>query len=221
MRRSVSSTSTCSAARSRTAASRRGSGPRPRRPGPRSRRSAGSGSPSPASARRPRPRRATTYSVRTARRRVRLRRLRRVEDELHEAAAVAQVDEDQAAVVAPAVHPAGEAHLAAHVGGAELAGYVSRSIRPHPSDGRRPAPGDRGGDVLFSAAAQVLEPHGAVGQFVHRGARRSGRRCGRPASSGPWGCARRGPARPARRARRSRCGEANAAGRTSSLNATT
>ena len=34
-----------------------------------------------------------------------------VEDELHEARAVAQVDEDQPAVVAPAVHPAGDAHV--------------------------------------------------------------------------------------------------------------
>ena len=33
----------------------------------------------------------------------------RVEDELDEAGAVAQVDEDQAAVVAAAVHPAGDA----------------------------------------------------------------------------------------------------------------
>ena len=40
---------------------------------------------------------------------VRLRRGLGMEDELHEARAVAQVDEDQAAVVAPAVHPAGDA----------------------------------------------------------------------------------------------------------------
>ena len=53
---------------------------------------------------------------------VRLGRDSRVEDELHEAGAVAQVDEDEVAVVAPASHPAGEPHLATHVGGTQLAG---------------------------------------------------------------------------------------------------
>ena len=53
---------------------------------------------------------------------VRLGRDPRVEDELYEARTVAQVDEDQIAVVAPAGHPAGEAHLAADVGEAQLAG---------------------------------------------------------------------------------------------------
>ena len=33
-----------------------------------------------------------------------------MEHELHEPGAIAQVDEDQPAVVAPAVHPAGDAH---------------------------------------------------------------------------------------------------------------
>ena len=45
--------------------------------------------------------------------RERLRRRLGVEDELQDAAAVAQVDEDQAAVVAAAVHPARDAHLVA------------------------------------------------------------------------------------------------------------
>ncbi len=35
----------------------------------------------------------------------------RVEDQLHETGTVAQVDEDQAAVVAAAVHPAGDTGL--------------------------------------------------------------------------------------------------------------
>ena len=46
------------------------------------------------------------------RQRVRLGRRLRMEDELDDAGAVAQVDEDQAAVVAAAVDPAGHAHRA-------------------------------------------------------------------------------------------------------------
>ncbi len=53
--------------------------------------------------------------------RVRLGDARRVEHELHHAAAVAEIDEDEVAVVAAARDPAGEAHLAADVGGAQLA----------------------------------------------------------------------------------------------------
>ena len=45
-----------------------------------------------------------------------------MEDELHEARAVAQVDEDQPAVVAAAVDPAGHADLVADAGGVEGAG---------------------------------------------------------------------------------------------------
>ena len=41
----------------------------------------------------------------------RLPRLVRVEHELHQPGAVAEVDEDQAAVVAAAMHPAGDADL--------------------------------------------------------------------------------------------------------------
>ena len=48
--------------------------------------------------------------------RVRLGRGLGVEDELQQAGAVAQVDEDQAAVVAAAVHPAGHADLVARRG---------------------------------------------------------------------------------------------------------
>ena len=59
-------------------------------------------------------------------RRVRLGRLLGPEDELEQPGAVAQVDEDQPAVVAAAVHPAGDAHLLAHVVRAQLAGPVVR-----------------------------------------------------------------------------------------------
>ena len=54
--------------------------------------------------------------------RVRVGRRLGVEDELDDAGAVAQVDEDQPAVVAPAVDPAGHAHALADAGGVELAG---------------------------------------------------------------------------------------------------
>ena len=54
--------------------------------------------------------------------RVRLRRFLRVEDDLQDARAVAQVDEHQAAVVAAAVHPAGHAHVLADARGVQLAG---------------------------------------------------------------------------------------------------
>ena len=47
---------------------------------------------------------------------VRLGRLLGAEHELEQPGAVAQVDEDQPAVVAPAVHPAGHPHALAHVG---------------------------------------------------------------------------------------------------------
>ena len=50
-----------------------------------------------------------------------LRRIGRVADHLGHAPAVAQVEEDQAAVVAAAVHPAVQQRHAARVGGAELA----------------------------------------------------------------------------------------------------
>ena len=43
-------------------------------------------------------------------------------DELDDPGAVAQVDEDDAAVVAAAVDPAGHAHVLAHARGVELAG---------------------------------------------------------------------------------------------------
>ena len=44
-----------------------------------------------------------------------------MEDELEDARAVAQVDEHEPAVVAPAVHPAGHAHAVADARGVELA----------------------------------------------------------------------------------------------------
>ena len=70
-------------------------------------------------------------------RRVRLARALRAEDELHEARAVAQVDEDQPAVVAPAVDPAGDAHGLADARRAQLAApgvaVLVRARRPHSS----------------------------------------------------------------------------------------
>ncbi len=51
--------------------------------------------------------------------------LLRVEDHLHDAAGVSQVDEDEAAVVAAAVHPAGQCHVLALVFGAQVAAVVS------------------------------------------------------------------------------------------------
>ena len=66
---------------------------------------------------------------------VRLGRALGVEDELHEPGAVAQVDEDQAAVIAPPVHPAGHAHRLAGARRGQLAGpgvaEVVRPRRPH------------------------------------------------------------------------------------------
>ena len=53
---------------------------------------------------------------------VRLGGERRVEHELHETAAVAQVDEDEVAVVAPPRDPAGERHHASDIGAAQRAG---------------------------------------------------------------------------------------------------
>src|SRR6476469_5368549 len=51
-----------------------------------------------------------------------MRLVLRVEDQLQQAAAVAQVDEDQAAVVAAAVNPAGNSQLLADVVLAHIAG---------------------------------------------------------------------------------------------------
>ena len=56
--------------------------------------------------------------------RVRRRGRGRIDDELHDAAAVAQVDEDQLAVVAPVRDPAGELDLATDVVAAQLAGIA-------------------------------------------------------------------------------------------------
>ena len=53
------------------------------------------------------------------------RGLLRVEDGLHEAAAVAQVDKDQSAVIAATMHPAGEDDIPAFVAGAQVAAVVS------------------------------------------------------------------------------------------------
>src|SRR5262249_24316463 len=67
-------------------------------------------------------RRDHVLGAKLLRQRVRLRRVLRVKDQLQEPAAVAQVDEDQPAMVAAAVHPAGDADAIADARGPELAG---------------------------------------------------------------------------------------------------
>ena len=52
---------------------------------------------------------------------MRLGRVRRVHDDLGDPVPVAQVEEDELAVVAAAVDPAGQARAAARVGGTQLA----------------------------------------------------------------------------------------------------
>ena len=48
-----------------------------------------------------------------------------IEHELHDSVAIAKVDENQAAVIAPGLHPSPQRDLAAHVGGANRAAVVS------------------------------------------------------------------------------------------------
>ena len=55
---------------------------------------------------------------------VRFRVLLRIEDGLHEAVVVTQVDEDEATVVSPPVHPAGERDRLALVRGTQFAAGV-------------------------------------------------------------------------------------------------
>src|SRR3954454_6003602 len=79
----------------------------------------------------------------------------RVDDELHDAGAVAQVDEDQAAVVAAAVHPSGQAHLGAAAVGAQLPAprvAVDVRLRRLPHAGCRP----------FSARATAADADSTV-----------------------------------------------------------
>jgi hypothetical protein len=66
-------------------------------------------------------RREDVLRAQPLRERMRLGRRLRVEDELDDARAVAEVDEDEAAVVAPAVHPAGDADPLAYPAGVQLA----------------------------------------------------------------------------------------------------
>ena len=68
---------------------------------------------------------STNSGRRRMRDRVRLRVLR-VKDELDESRAIAQVDEDDAAVVAATVNPAGDAHRTARVLGPSWPHQVSR-----------------------------------------------------------------------------------------------
>ena len=98
-----------------------------------------------------------------------LRRVLGVEHELQQAGAVAEVDEDQPAVVAPAVHPAGHAHLVAGAVGAQLAGpglAVAGSARG-PHAGRRRAarpPAPRRLHLVLLAAVHVLQLRSLVAQ---------------------------------------------------------
>lgn len=48
-----------------------------------------------------------------------------VEDDLANAGAIAQVEEDEIAVVAAAVHPAHQHHVFARIGGAQISAEVS------------------------------------------------------------------------------------------------
>ena len=68
-----------------------------------------------------------THSLRSLRRFIvdGLCRRCRVEDELREAVAVAKVDEDQAAVIAVGMNPAGQANFRANIGCPKLAAGVS------------------------------------------------------------------------------------------------
>ena len=57
--------------------------------------------------------------------RVRLGRRRRIDHHLHQPGSIAQVDEDQPAVVAHGMHPALQHHRLADVGGAHLAAHLA------------------------------------------------------------------------------------------------
>ena len=93
-----------------------------------------------------------------------------MDDELHEPGAVAQVDEDQPAVVAAAVDPAGHADLVADARGGQVAGpgvAVAVGCRRvlHPQMASRDDAGDRGRGgvhVLLLAGVHVAQPD-AVG----------------------------------------------------------
>jgi len=63
---------------------------------------------------------------------VALGRLFGSENDLNEPLVVAEVDEDHAAVVAPALHPARDDDLAAHIGGAHRTTRVAAAQAPHP-----------------------------------------------------------------------------------------
>ena len=114
-----------------------------------------------------------------------------VEDELDQPGAVAQVDEDEPAVVAAAVDPAGDPDVGVDPVGEHLpAPGVAVLVRAQ----RREAPArslsaqllrsrpSREVELALLAARHVAELRGAVVVEDHRAARR---RSGRPASSGP------------------------------------
>ena len=98
-----------------------------------------------------------------------------VEDELDEAGAVAQVDEDQAAVVAAAVDPAGDPHLGVDPVGEHLAAPgVAVGIRARRRHSERPAglarhlvDQVRGVDRALLAARHVAQLHAAVSLEDH------------------------------------------------------
>ncbi len=96
---------------------------------------------------------------------VRLGRVLGMEDELKDARAVAHVDEDQPAVVAPAVHPAGHARLGVGAVGRQLAAPdVAVFVRPrrvlHSCASGAQNLGDHVGEsgVVLIARLHVLQP---------------------------------------------------------------
>ena len=104
-------------------------------------------------------------------------------DELDDAAAVAQVDEDEVAVVAAARDPAGEADLAADVGGAQLAGIgVAQHQASFPRRAASSAARPAAASVLFPAAVHGAQADEAGAELVETEQHRAAwRRCGRPA----------------------------------------
>src|SRR4051812_36511675 len=113
-------------------------------------------------------------------------RMLRMEDQLHEPAAIAQVDEDEAAVVATAVHPARDARLVADlvladVPTPERAVTVLARCAPH-----------RMVSFVVTDAVIRLDP-------LRLRSARSHRRCCSPtAQRRPPGCESRRPRRPPR-----------------------
>ena len=150
---------------------------RARRPGPRSRRSACSGSRSRARVAPPRraPGRRTRCAASCAAAAA-VGRTLRVDHDLDDAFLVAEVDEDEPAVVTARGDPAGERDRAADVVGRERAAakVAPRSRRERSDDARRVRP-----------PARRVRRRLIVTSSRARRSRPCAPRCGRPASSGP------------------------------------